>query len=125
MSAGFAFAAPCALHLRRGKLCRWLLKQCQQCKVLLPHMSAHALYALYHPNHPIRRVPLRAVLECVAATAPRYFLESQAEVCGGEGTPPPAKCGRRRFQVRCLCGCLHYEDTGHRRSSSPVSGRAP
>lgn len=45
------------------------------------------------------RVPLRAVLECVAATAPRYFLESPADVCGGEGTPPPAKCGRRRFQV--------------------------
>ncbi|KAI7842863.1 hypothetical protein COHA_003481 [Chlorella ohadii] len=52
-------------------------------------------------------VPLRAVLECVAATAPRYFLESPADVCGGEGTPPPAKCGRRRFQLHpCFANSL-------------------
>ncbi|KAI3425201.1 hypothetical protein D9Q98_008970 [Chlorella vulgaris] len=44
-------------------------------------------------------VPLAALLECVATSAPRYFLESRAEVCGGPGTPPATKCGRRRFQL--------------------------
>jgi hypothetical protein len=44
-------------------------------------------------------VPLAALLECVAVPGPRYFLETRAHVCGGPGTPPPAKCGRRCFQV--------------------------
>lgn len=45
------------------------------------------------------RVPLRALLECVAVAAPRYFLETHAQVCGGPDTPPALRCGRRRFQV--------------------------
>ena len=44
-------------------------------------------------------MPLAALLECVAVSAPRYFLDTRAHVCGGYGTPPPAKNGRRRFQV--------------------------
>ena len=44
-------------------------------------------------------VPLKALLECVAASAPRYVLQAAAHVCGGYGTPPPIEGGRHRFQV--------------------------
>ena len=45
-------------------------------------------------------MPLRDLLECVAAPAPRYFLTTAAAlVCGSPDTPPPGAAGRRRFQV--------------------------